>query len=126
MAEIKTDSNVTGQVQISDEVIAVIAGTASMEVDGVVSTSGNLTSDMMERLGAKKNFSKGVKIDVDGSDVCIDIGIAVKFGVKVQEVATEVQKKVKNAVETMTGLNVLNVNVSVLAVNFEKDKNKDI
>ncbi len=122
VTEIKTNSDVIGQVQIADEVIAIIAGTAAMEVDGVAATGGNMTNDLAGIIG-KRNFSKGVRVNIIDGDVSVEIGISVKFGYKVQEIAYEVQKKVKNAIETMTALNVLDVDVSVLAVNFEKDKN---
>ncbi|MDR2939111.1 MAG: Asp23/Gls24 family envelope stress response protein [Clostridiales bacterium] len=122
MTEIKTNSDLIGQVQIADEVIAIIAGTAALEVEGVVATGGNMSNEFAGIIG-KKNFSKGVRVNVVDGDVSVVIGLSVKFGFKVQEIAYEVQRRVKNAIETMTGLNVLDVDVSVLAVNFDKDKN---
>lgn len=124
MTELKTNADSIGQIQIADEVIAVIAGTAAMEINGVVATSSNFTGDLAGMLG-KKNFSKGVKVEVVENEVSIDISILVKFGYKIQEVASEVQKKVKIAIETMTGLDAVEINVIVTGVNFEKEKQKD-
>jgi len=117
MAETNTkcDCENIGQVQISDEVIAVIAGTAAMEIDGVVSMSGNFTGDLAEKLG-KRNASRGVKVSVADGDVAVDISIVVRLGCKIQDVSAEVQKRVKTAIETMTGLNVNEINVHVISV----------
>lgn len=117
MTEYKTNNDCTGQIQIADEVIAVIAGTAAIEVEGVVPATG------MGMLG-KKNFGKGVKVMITDNKAVIDINVNVKFGCKIQTVCEEIQKNVKNAVETMTGLDVQEVNVSVSGVEFEKAKSK--
>lgn len=124
MTELKTNTDSIGQIQIADEVIAIIAGTAAMEINGVVTTSSNFTGDLAGMLG-KKNFSKGVKVEVVENEVSIDISILVKFGYKIQEVASEVQKKVKTAIETMTGLEAVEINIIVTGVNLEKEKQKD-
>ncbi len=118
MLEIKTDSQ-SGKIQIADEVIAIIAGTAAMEVEGVAGTSGNLTGDLAERLG-RKHLSKGVKVDVYENQVTINISILVKFGYKVQEVSLNVQERVKVAVETMTGLEAPEINIHVSGLQVDK------
>lgn len=118
-----TDSNnkPSGLIQIADDVIAVIAGTAAMEVEGLSSMTGNFAGGIIEKL-SKKNFSNGVIVSVDGNAVQISMSIIVKFGFKIQEVAVEVQRKVKNAVETMTGLNTEAVNINIVGLDFEKEK----
>lgn len=120
MTEIKI--NGPGQVKIADEVLAVIAGTAAMEVNGVAGLGGHFTNDIAGML-SRKNLSKGIAISVDGSDVAVSVDISVKAGMKIQEVSQEVQGKVKTAIETMTGLSVTEVNVSVGAVTGEKQRN---
>lgn len=122
-----TENNTSiGQIQIADEVIAIIAGTASREVEGVYSASGNATDTFVELFG-KKSQSKGVKVCADNGEVSIEVDIIVEFGFKVQNVALEVQKKIKNAVETMTGLEVMlvNVNITGIATNSKKPKTEE-
>lgn len=107
---------VYGHIEIADEVIGVIAVTAALEVDGV---SGNATKALVEFFG-KKGQTRCTKIVKDENEVILDMDIIVNFGTKVQLIAEEVQKKVKNAVETMTGLGVPVVNVSVSGIVKEK------
>ncbi len=113
-----------GQIQIADEVIAIIAGIAATEVDGIEGMSGNFTGGIAEILG-KKNLSKGVKVTVGEREVSVDLFVVIKFGVTIPEVALTVQKRVKNAIETMTGLTVIEINVNITGVHFDKDKAKD-
>ncbi len=115
MADIK---EVYGQIQISDEVIAIIAGTAAAEVEGVILNAG---SGAVKGLFGKKNQSKGVKVTVEEQNALVELEIAVKFGVNIKNACEEVQQKVKNAVETMTGLEVTGVNVVVSEVTIEKE-----
>lgn len=123
MSENKESKGTFGQIQIADEVIAIIAGTAALEVEGVEAAGGSPTNTLVEFFG-KKNQSKGVKVSVDEREANIELDIAVKFGMKIQEIAEEVQKKVKNAVETMTGLSVSNINVNICGITTEKVKTK--
>ena len=108
-----SENKMHGQIQIADEVVGVIAVTAALEVEGVV--SGSHGKGFTEFFG-KKGHTKCVKVVKDENDAVVDMEIIVKFGTKVQKVATEVQEKVKSTVETMTGLNVAVVNVSVSGV----------
>ena len=108
-----------GKISIADEVIATIAGTAAMEIDGVAFTSAGNISDIAERLG-KKNFSKGVKLEVNDNAVEIELSLFVKSGYKIPEISAKVQERVKVAVETMTGLNVTEVNVNISGLSVEK------
>ena len=121
MAEIPTskDSKCAGQIQIADEVLAIIAGTAALETEGVAGMAGNIPGDIIGAFGVK-NLSKGVKVDAKDGNVAININLLVKFGSKIQEVSEEVQKRVKNAIETMTGMNASEINISVTSVQKEK------
>lgn len=110
-----------GQVQIADEVIAVIAGLAATEVEGVQKMSGNITNEIVSKLGMK-NLSKGVKVDVTEDHVSVDISLNIKYGYKIPEVSEKVQERVKNAIENMTGLMVLDVNVKIAGVNMDGGK----
>ena len=108
-----SENKMNGQIQIADEVVGVIAVTAALEVEGVV--AGSHGKGITEFFG-KKGHTKCTKVVKDENDAVVDMEIIVKFGTKVQKVATEVQERVKSTVETMTGLNVAVVNVSVSGV----------
>ena len=105
-----------GNVNISDEVVAIISSLAASSVEGVAGMVNSLSGGFAEFLG-KKNLSKGVKVEIDESDVAIDLFIIVEYGAKIPDVAWQIQENVKNEVESMTGLNVTMVNVSVEGVN---------
>ena len=111
-----------GKINISNEVIASIAGIAAAEIEGVAGMAGGVASDIAHKLGVKKNPQKGVKVAVTPEGATIDLLIVVEFGVRIPELAWDVQENVKNSVESMTGTNVLAVNVFVEGVNFEKPK----
>ena len=119
MTEIKT--NGPGSVRIADDAIAVIAGTAAMETDGVAGFNGHFTSGVKEAVN-RKHLARGVRVSVEGGVVAVTADITLKHGVKVQEVCREAQQKIKTAVETMTGLSVSEVNISVGAVAGEKQR----
>lgn len=112
----------TGKVNISNEVIASIAGIAATEIEGVAGMAGGVASDIAHKLGVKKNPQKGVKVAVTGEGATIDLLIVVEFGVRIPELCWEIQENVKNSVESMTGTNVLSVNIFVEGVSFEKQK----
>lgn len=111
-----------GQIRIADEVIAIIAGIAATEVEGVAGMAGNSGSLVAEVLG-KKNLSKGVKITVGQKEVKIDLNIIIEFGIKIPKVALDIQKRVQNAVETMTGLAVTEVNLNIVGIHFVTKQN---
>lgn len=113
------ETDVNG-VKIANEVVAIIAGVATSEVQGVAGMSGGLVGGISEILG-KKNFSKGIKVEVEGNEAAIEIYIIVEYGVRIPDVAWVLQNKVKTAVEDMTGLNVVKVNIHVQGVKVEKD-----
>lgn len=114
-----SETDVNG-IKISDEVVAIIAGIAASDVPGVAGMSGGLVGGISEILG-KKNFSKGIKVDVGEKDATIEIFIIVDYGVRIPDVAWEIQNKVKKSVEDMTGLMVKKVNIHVQGVKVEKE-----
>lgn len=116
MHEILSNGSI-GQIQIADEVLAIISGTAALEVEGVITSHS--VADVSSRF-AKRNFSKGIKIIVTDDKVSVDISIIIKFGYKIHEVSEEVQKRIKIALETMVGMKVKEVNVNVLGIQFDK------
>ncbi len=112
-------------IQIADDVVAVIAGKAISEVNGVADMSGGFAGGITEVLSGKKNLSKGIKVDIQGKEAKIDVNIIVDYGVRIPDVAFEIQNRVKKAVETMTGLTVSNVNVHVQGVKTSEEKEED-
>jgi len=109
-----------GVVKISDEVVGVIAGLATTEIDGIVGMSSGPVEGITQIFTGKKNLSKGVKVTVGESSATIDLYVVVQYGIKITEVAIKVQENVKKAVESMTGLNVEAINVHVQNVVIEK------
>ena len=108
-----------GEVKIADEVVAIIAALAATEVDGVASMAGNITNEVIGKLGIK-NLSKGVKVDVLEGVVTVSLALNIKYNYSIVDVTGKVQEKVKNAVENMTGLEVADVNIRVAGVEMEK------
>lgn len=117
---IHADDNL-GEVQIADEVVAIIAGLAATEVEGVASMTGNSTKEIIEKFGVK-SLSKGVKVDVLEGVVSVDLAINLDYGYSVLDTSSKVQEKVRAAIENMTGLEVAQVNVRVAGVTMEKSK----
>ena len=115
---IQTDASL-GEVKIADEVVAIIAALAATEVDGVASMAGNITNEVIGKLGIK-NLSKGVKVDVLEGVVTVSLALNLKYDYSILEVTAKVQERVKNAVENMTGLEVADVNIKVAGVEMEK------
>ena len=104
-------------IQISNDVIAVIAGVAVSEVQGVSSMAGGFAGGISEVLSGKKNLAKGIKVDKEENKVKIDVNIIVEYGTRIPDIAFEIQNRVKTSVENMTGLKVEEVNVHVQGVN---------
>lgn len=113
-----------GQVKISDDVVIIIAGIATGGVKGV-STTRTGVAEGFSNLFSKNNYSKGIKVEINENTVVLDIFINVEFGYKISEVAKEVQAAVKKEIETMTDMQVAAVNVHVLNIIQEKEKDKD-
>ena len=116
---IKEDENL-GEVKIADEVVAIIAGLAAMEVDGVASMSGNATRELISKLGMK-SLSKGVKVDVLEGIVTVSLKLNLKYGYNVMDICQQVQEKVKAAIENMTGLTVADVNIRIAGVDVPEE-----
>lgn len=115
------DNGGVGTVKIADEVVAVIAGLAATEVKGVASLAGGITNNMVARKGIK-SLNKGVRINVQDNSVKVDLSVCLDYGYSIPEVGTQVQEKVKSAVENMTGMEVTDVNVHVADIAVEKDQ----
>lgn len=111
-----------GSVKISDDVVAIIAGVAATEIPGVAGMSGGITGGITEMLGMK-NLSKGVKVELGNEEAAVDIYIIVEYGSNITEIGRKVQENVKSSIETMTDLNVVEVNVYIQGVNIQKDIN---
>lgn len=127
--EVSPESNTN--IKIADDVVAVIAGVAVSEVPGVAEMSGGFAGGISEVLSGKKNLSKGIKVETGEKETKIDVNIVVEYGARIPDVAFEIQNKVKNAVENMTGLKVVEVNVHIQGVktnvidNNEKTEEND-
>mgnify|MGYP001777880627 CR=1 FL=1 len=109
-----------GEVKIADEVVAMIAGLAAMEVEGVASMAGNATRELISKLGMK-SLSKGVKVDVLEGVVTVSLSLNLKYGYSNKNITTKVQEKVKAAIENMTGLEVADVNIRVAGVDVPEE-----
>ena len=109
-----------GTIKYANEVIAIIAGVAASEVDGIAGmcTSGGIS----EFIGRNRNITRGVKVEIGGEEASVELYIVVEYGSPIQKVASEVQENVRKAIETMTGLHVVNVDVHVQGVSFEREK----
>lgn len=112
-----------GDVQIADSVVAIIAGLAATEVKGVASMAGNITNELVAKLGMK-NLSKGVKVDVLEGVVTVALNLNIEYGYNIYETSRTVQEKVKSAIENMTGLSVADINIRIAGVVMEQEKGK--
>ncbi|HMM21267.1 MAG TPA: Asp23/Gls24 family envelope stress response protein [Selenomonadales bacterium] len=122
----RTEHNDVGSIRIADEVVGIVAGLAATEVAGVAGMSGGLVGGIAEMLG-KRNLSKGVKVEVGEREAAVDLFIIVEYGVRIPDVALRVQENVKRGIESMTGLDVVEVNIHVQGVGFAQDaRDEDI
>ncbi len=117
--EEETNNN---NIEISSDVVAVIAGMAASEVAGVAEMAGGFAGGISEVLSGKKNMAKGIKVDIQGKEVKIDVNIIVEYGARIPDVAFEIQKRIKKSVESMTGLSANEVNVHVQGVMTVQEK----
>lgn len=117
---INSGNNELGVIKISEEVVSIIAGLAATEIKGVAGMSGGFVGGIAEKLGMK-NLSKGVKVAVGEKEAAIDLFIIVNYGIKIPDVAWQIQENVKKAIETMTGLNVVEVNINVQGVDMGRE-----
>lgn len=112
------------KISIAEDVIAIIAGIAASEVEYVSAMSGGFTDGIAGMLG-RKNFGKGIKVELSDSNVVLDLSIIVEYGCRIHEVARRIQTKVRMAVEEMTGLNAVEINVNIVGLNTGKVFRKD-
>lgn len=117
---LKEDESI-GAVQIADDVVAMIASLATTEVEGVSAMSGNISNELMSRVGMK-NLTKGVKVDVLGDSVRVDLAVTMDYGYNIPATCQKVQTKVKSAIENMTGLICTDINIRIAGVNMKKDR----
>lgn len=110
-----------GSVKIADDVVAMIAGLAATEVEGVTAMSGNITNELMSKVGMK-SLTKGVKVDVIGKSVQVDLSVTMQYGYNIPATCQKAQTKVKAAIENMTGLEVSDVNIRIAGITMQKDK----
>lgn len=113
-----------GKVIFANDVVATIANLAAIEVEGVVALNGGVMEELTGKLG-KKNYTKGVKVDVNNDIVTADMTITVKYGSKIQNVCRQIQNNVKKSIETMTGLSVAQVNIFVQSIAFDKPQSPE-
>ena len=116
----KIKSDQVGDVRVANEVVAIIAGLATTEGEGVSSMAGNITNEIVSKLGMK-NLSKGILVEVMENEVKVDVAINISYGYSIPEVSSKVQDKVKTAIENMTGLNVAVVKVRIASVDMAGD-----
>ncbi len=116
----ETDAAEVNSIKIAPEVVATIAGISTTEIDGVAGMCTSFAGGIAEILGGKKNPAKGIKVDIKENSTVIDLFIIVDYGIRIPELAWEIQENVKNNVETMTGLTVEKVNIHVDGVSFKK------
>jgi uncharacterized alkaline shock family protein YloU len=109
-----------GSIRIADEVVRIIAGLAATEVPGVAGMSGGVVGGIAEMLG-RKNLSKGVKVEVGEKEAAVDLYVIVNYGTRIPDVALQIQENVKRAIEAMTGLTVVEINVNVQGVAFSQE-----
>ena len=105
-----------GEVHIADEVVAIVAGLAATDVDGVASMAGNITNELVSKLGKRVTILEGV--------VTVDLSLNIEYGRNILETSKKVQEKVKSAIENMTGLEVADVNIHIASVDMENEKGK--
>lgn len=121
---IKEEQTGLGSIRIADEVVKIIAGLAATEVPGVVGMSSGVVGGIAEMLG-RKNMSKGVKVEVGEKEAAVDMYVVMEYGTRIPDVAAKIQENVKKAIENMTGLSVVEVNVNVQGVAFSHEAKEE-
>ena len=124
--EITNNVEIATNLNISEDVIGIIAGLAAAEVEGIAGMTLGFVDGINQILGGNKKYTKGVKIELEDKKVKIDLFINVKYGVKIPDIATAAQNAVKSAVENMTGLEVSNVNINVQGIIFDKPEKVEV
>ena len=121
-SSVEIDTN----LNISEDVIGIIAGLAASEVEGIAGMTLGFVDGINQILGGNKKYSTGVKIELDGRKVTIDLYVNVKYGVRIPDIAFAAQNAVKSSVENMTGLEVAAVNVNVQGITFDKKEDNKV
>lgn len=119
-----TEDLQTGVVRISDDVVGTIAGLAALETPGIAGMSGGISEGLAKRLSGK-NVQKGVSVEVGQLEAAIDLRVIVQYGIPIHEVCRQLQENVREAVQNMTGLSVVEVNVKVEGVAFREDEREE-
>lgn len=119
--EKKEKKTSVGEVQIANEVVSSIAGISASEVEGVDSMAGGFTNELVGKFGVK-NLSKGVKVEVEDDRAVVDLAINMKYGYSIPDTCEQVQEKVAQAINSMTGLTVERVNVRIAGVSLEQEQ----
>lgn len=120
MSDMINEEEKIGKISIADGVVASIAGIAAIEVEGVSKLTGNISKELVAKLG-KKNLANGVKVEIADGNVSVDLSLEVEYGTSIKKVSEGVQEKVKQAIENMTGLHVRVVNVVVSGIKMTKE-----
>ncbi|MCR5233704.1 MAG: Asp23/Gls24 family envelope stress response protein [Lachnospiraceae bacterium] len=115
------DVDAYGEVRIADDVVGNIAGIAATEIEGVAGTVGNMTKELMSRMGMTRR-SRGVKVVIDGNIVTVDLALIMKYGYNIPITSKQVQERVKSAIENMTGLRVSNVGIRIVGVDMTTEE----
>lgn len=116
---VKEENFSFGTVKIADDVVAMIAALASMEVEGVAGTQGNMGNDLLSKVGIK-NVAQGVKVNITGDEVKVNIALIIKYGYNIPNISSKVQDKIQQAIESMTELKVVDVDVRIAGVDIKK------
>ena len=117
---LSVNSDELGEVKVADEVLAIIAGLAATEVEGVSSMAGNITNEIVSKLGMK-NLSKGIVVELLDDEIKVDVAINIAYGYSIPEVSAKVQDKVKTTIESMTGIEVAVINVRIASVDMTEN-----
>lgn len=121
---VREEQTSLGSIRISAEVVKIIAGLAAIDINGVAGMSGGFVGGIAEMLG-RKNLSKGIKVEVGSKEAAVDIFVILEYGVRIPDVAAQIQDTVKSAIERMTGLDVVEVNVNVQGITFASAETKE-
>lgn len=119
-----TSERNVGQIRIANEVVGIISGLAATEIAGVAGMSAGIAGGIAEMLG-KKSLAKGVRVEVGEKEAAVDLYVIMEYGVSIPDVAWQVQENVKKAIESMTGLDVVEVNVHVQGVSFQNEEKQE-
>lgn len=119
-----SDTNDTGLIRISDDVVATIAGLAALETAGITAMSGGISEGLAKRLSGK-NVQRGITVEVGQVEAIVNLRVIIQYGTKIHEVCRELQENVREAIENMTGLRVMEVNVKVEGVSFREEESSE-